>query len=192
MSGFGWKAGIGTASRLLPGPLEGYRLGALVLTNTGRARDLRVDGVPVGRYLRPPKQAPESGGSIIILLATDAPLESRQLHRVAKRATFGLARMGGIADHGSGDFVIAFSTGNRISARGEPSIRGRGLVAETDLTGLFRAAVEATEEAILNSLLRSETLEGREGVRREAIPIEELLQVLERYADRGQSGGIAR
>jgi D-aminopeptidase len=181
MTGFGWKAGIGTASRLLPGPLEGYCLGALVLTNTGSARDLRVDGVPVGRHLLPPRQAPPPGGSIIMVLATDAPLESRQLHRIAKRAGFGLARIGGIADHGSGDFVIAFSTGNRICARGEQRISGRGLVAEADLSGLFRAAIEATEEAILNSILRAETLAGRGGAQRVAIPVEELLQVLQRH-----------
>lgn len=180
MTGFGWKAGIGTASRLLPGPLEGYRLGALVLTNTGSAKDLRVDGGPVGRHLRPPKQAPPPGGSIIMVLATDAPLESRQLQRIAKRAGFGLARVGGIADHGSGDFVIAFSTGNRITARGEQGIGGCRPVAEADLSGLFRAAIEATEEAILNSLLRAETLVGREGTRRVAIPVEGLVDALRR------------
>lgn len=181
MTGFNWKAGIGTASRLLSGALQGYRLGALVLNNTGSARDLRVDGVPVGRHLRPPDQPPPPGGSIIIVLATDAPLESRQLHRIAKRATFGLARAGGIADHGSGDFVLAFTTGNRISAKGEQRLTGKGLVAETDIGGLFRAAIETTEEAILNSLLQAETMVGRDNVIRPAIPIDELLEVLRRY-----------
>lgn len=177
MTGFGWKAGIGTASRLLPGALEGYLLGALVLTNTGSARDLRVDGLPVGRHLCPTEQPPPDG-SIIILLATDAPLESRQLHRIAKRAAFGLARVGGIADHGSGDFVIAFSTGTRISARGEQYTTGGGLIAETELSGLFRATIETVEEAIIHSLLRAETMVGRDDIERLGIPIGELMEVL--------------
>lgn len=177
MTGFGWKAGIGTASRLLPGTLAGHVLGALVLTNTGSARDLRVDGIPVGRSLRPPEQPPP-GGSIIIVLATDAPLDSRQLHRLAKRAAFGLARVGGIADHGSGDFVIAFSTGNRLSARGQQRLASPGLVAETELSVLFRATIETVEEAILNSILRAETMLGRDGSQRLGIPIEQLQQVL--------------
>ncbi|MEN6641456.1 MAG: P1 family peptidase [Armatimonadia bacterium] len=177
MTGFGWKAGIGTASRLLPGALDGYVLGSLVLTNTGSARDLRVDGVPVGRHLRPPAQ-PLPAGSIIIVLATDAPLDSRQLHRLAKRAAFGLARVGGIADHGSGDFVIAFSTGNRLSARGEQRLFAPALVPETELSSLFRATIETVEEAILNSLLRAETMVGRDALKRLALPLDELSAVL--------------
>lgn len=180
MTGFGWKAGVGTASRRLPGAQADYLLGALVLTNTGSARDLRVDGVPVGRALQPPEQPPPPGGSIIIVLATDAPLDARQLHRVGKRAAFGLGRIGGLADHGSGDFVLAFSTGHRLSARGESRLSGP-LVPESELSGLFRATVEAVEEAILNSLLRAETLVGRDGVVRPALPPAELTALLSRH-----------
>ncbi|MEN6548043.1 MAG: P1 family peptidase [Armatimonadia bacterium] len=187
MTGFGWKAGIGTASRLLPGALDGYVLGSLVLTNTGSARDLRVDGVPVGRHLRPPAQ-PLPAGSIIIVLATDAPLDSRQLRRLAKRAAFGLARVGGIADHGSGDFVIAFSTGNRLSARGEQRLLAPALVPETELSSLFRATIETVEEAILNSLFRAETMVGRDALKRLALPLDELSAVLRTHGGAPRNG----
>ena len=165
MTGFGWKGGIGTTSRLC-GP-EAYTLGALVLNNTGEPADLRIGDIPVGRHLLPP--APDKGlaGSIMIILATNAPVSSRQLGRIARRATFGLARTGGIAHHSSGDYVIAFST-----------LRPPSSFPEADLTPLFRAAIESTEEAIVNSLLRAETLVGRDGNTRYALPIEELKRLL--------------
>jgi len=176
MSGFGWKGGIGTASRLVDADWGSCTLGALVLTNTGEAPDLCFDGIPIGRHLLPDPSpiltpSPPGDGSIMILLATDAPLSSRQLGRIAGRSAFGLARTGGIAAHGSGDFCIAFSTGNRFSISGHQSATPSSFVPEAQLTPLFRAAVEATEEAIVNSILRAETSIGRDGNSRQAIPI---------------------
>lgn len=167
MRGFGWKGGIGTASRVCR-CLEGtFTIGVFVLTNTGDPRELRIGGVQVGRYLLPPGDESHSGGSIMIVVATDAPVTSRQLGRIARRAAFGLGRAGGIASHGSGDFVIAFANS------GQPP----GL-DDANLTPLFRGVVEATEEAIVNSLLRAETLVGRDGNTCYAIPIEEVKSLL--------------
>ena len=186
MTGFGWKGGIGTASRRIDADWGAGTLGALVLTNTGDAPDLCFDGIPIGRHLQPepspqPAAFPTGDGSIMILLATDAPLSARQLGRIARRSAFGLARAGGIAAHGSGDFCIAFSTGNRISISGHQSAPPSGFVPEAQLTSLFRAAVEATEEAIVNSILRSETLTGRDGNSRQGIPIDRVTELVESY-----------
>lgn len=184
MSGFGFKAGIGTASRVLPTEDGEYVVGALVLTNTGSPGDFRIDGVPVGRELQAQSDAPEGGeGSIILLVATDAPVSSRQLARIAKRATFGLARAGGIAGHGSGDFVIAFSTANRISPCSGLTCTHE-IVVEGRITPLFRATIEATEEAIVNSVLRAHTVVGRNGHIRRAIPIDRVVDTIGRYVHR--------
>jgi len=181
MSGFGWKGGVGTSSRSLskePKELGGFTLGVLVVTNTGAARDLRIDGIPIGRHLTPQKQFQVKCGSIMIIVATDAPLSSRQLGRIAKRAAFGLARTGATASHGSGDFVIAFSTNNRISTSGQQSVTPQGFIAETQLSWFFRAVIESTEEAIINSILRAETMVGRDGNTRYGIPIEQVVEIL--------------
>ena len=180
MSGFGWKAGIGTASRVVQAEGAAYTVGALVLTNTGAASDLRIDGFPIGQHLTPEEISEERPGSIMIIVATDAPLSHRQLTRVARRATFGLARTGAIASHGSGDFVIAFSTANRIGT--PPPTEGVSFPTfhdEGTLTHLFRAVIEATEESIINSLLKSHTVVGRDGNVRHGIPIRRVLEILE-------------
>lgn len=175
MSGFGYKAGIGTASRVLTTEQGTFTLGALVLMNTGAPGDLRVDGAPVGRRLRAQVATGEAGsGSIIIVLATDAPLSSRQLGRVARRAPFGLARTGAIAAHGSGDFAIAFSTSTRRGTTPQQRL------ADATLTPFFQATIECVEEAILRSLLKAESMTGRDGHTREAIPLEALRQALGR------------
>jgi len=167
---------------LLPKDLGNFTLGALVLTNTGAATDLRIDGVPVGSELTPNSYSPSpTAGSIMIIIATDAPLSSRQLGRVAKRAAFGLARTGATASHGSGDFVIAFSTGNRICASGKQSATPNEFIPEPQLSLLFRAAIEATEEAIINSILRAETIVGRDGNTLVGIPIEQVIAIMEKY-----------
>lgn len=168
MRGFGWKTGIGTASRMVEYGKVPFTVGALVLTNTGEAQELRIGGVQVGRHLLPPPQntVPLSG-SIMIVLGTDAPVSSRQLGRMARRASFGLARVGAIAAHDSGDFVIAFS-----NSANPPSIE------EQEITTFFRAVVESVEEAIVNSILRAETLAGRDGNIRHAIPIDPLKALL--------------
>jgi D-aminopeptidase len=179
MSGFGWKAGIGTASRVAQVGKAAYTVGALVLTNTGAASDLRIDGFPVGQRLTPEDISEERPGSIMIIVATDAPLSHRQLTRVAKRATFGLARTGAIASHGSGDFVIAFSAANRIGgALSEEGTSPSIFHDEGALTLLFRAVIEATEESIINSLLKAHTVVGRDGNVRHGIPIRRIVEIL--------------
>ena len=159
---FGWKGGIGTSSRLLP---DGRTVGVLVQSNYGG--NLVVDGAPVWKSLKPP--ARDSGdGSIMMIVATDAPLDARQLKRVARRATFGLARTGSSGSHGSGDFVIAFST-NR-----------EGGFEESALSPYFQAAIEATEEAIYNSLLQARTTTGHNGSKVDELPVEQLKELLNR------------
>jgi D-aminopeptidase len=175
MSGFGFKAGIGTSSR----KVAARTVGVLVLTNTGAAGELRIDGIPVGAELARRRGAgPGPGdGSIIILMATDAPLSSRQLGRLARRGGFGLARAGATAAHGSGDFVLAFSS----TARARPSAPR---VPEEAMSELFAATIEATEEAIVRSLLAARTTRGRAGHVREALPLDEVAAIARRYRPR--------
>jgi D-aminopeptidase len=190
MTGFGWKGGIGTSSRKVAVEGRDFTVGSLVLTNTGSAKELRIDGVPFGRELTPDADSP-AHGSIMILIATDAPLSSRQLGRIARRGAFGLARTGGTASHSSGDFVIAFTNGNRISPSGVHSIQPDALIPEPMLTTFFAAAIDSVEEAIVNSMLRSETLVGRDGNERIGIPIDRLKGVISRHRHdvKGGQGG---
>lgn len=181
---FGFKGGIGTASRRLPAELGGYTVGALVLGNFGRREQLTIAGVPVGRLLRdwrPPSPGVERG-SVIVVLATDAPLLDRALRRLARRGALGLARTGSIAGHGSGDFVLAFSNAIRIPHEpAEPVLQLPHLVESGRLIdALFQAAVEATEEAVVNALFRAETMVGRDGHTAHALPLEETLELLRR------------
>jgi len=180
----GWKGGIGTSSRKLPSELGGFTLGVLVQSNFGG--DFTLDGVPVWRELRglPSEPPPSVGhhGSCMIVVATDAPLDSRQLGRLARRAVLAMARAGSSSSNGSGDYVIAFPTTNRPSAArlaaGPPSLLPP---SEEELSPLFEAAIEATEEAIDNSILRATTVHGRDGHVVPAIPIEKLREVMEKY-----------
>ena len=179
----GWKGGIGTSSRKLPSEHGGFTLGVLVQSNFGG--DFTLDGVPVWRELRGlPSQPPSVShhGSCMIVVATDAPLDSRQLGRLAKRAVLGMARAGSSGSNGSGDYVIAFSTTNRSSAQrftaGTPS---PPRPSEEELSPLFEAAIEATEEAIDNSILRATTVHGRDGHVVPAIPIDKLREVMRKY-----------
>jgi len=174
---FGWKGGIGTSSRRLPTERGGFTVGVLVQTNF--SGQLTIDGVPVWRTLQPERpRTPSEDGSCMIVVATDAPLDARQLRRLAARAIHGMARTGSSGSHGSGDYVIAFSTTNRYFA--DPSATGpRPPVArEDDLSPLFQAVIEATEEAIYNSLLRATTVRGRDGHTAEAIPLDQLRTLL--------------
>lgn len=176
---FGWKGGIGTASRKLPESMGGYTVGVLVQTNFGG--NLQIAGVSVGEKLGkyPFKDALEkSDGSCMIVVATDAPVLDRNLERIAQRAMMGLAKTGGIASNGSGDYVIAFSTakGLRIPYRSESGkLETSASLRNDDMTGLFLATIEATEEAIINSLFAAETMIGKEGHRVEALPKEQVL-----------------
>jgi D-aminopeptidase len=180
---FGWKGGIGTASRKLPARYGGWILGVLVQTNFGGV--LTIDGAPVGRELgrydfKPDGDA-QAGGSCMIVVATDAPLTPRDLKRLAARAVFGLARTGSSYSHGSGDYAIAFSSAPEARVRhGEAAPRARLLLPGEALSPLFEAALEATEEAVYNSLFRATTVTGN-GVTAEAIPIDRVVDVLRRY-----------
>ena len=167
MTGFGWKSGIGTSSRICESLHGDYTVGIIVLCNMGDPRDLRIDGMQIGRYLMPPGVNDESGGSISFVVATDAPVTARQLNRMAKRAHLGLARAGGVVSHGSGTTTLAFS-----NSSDKPQID------DAHLTVLFRGVVESAEEAIINSLLGSETLSGRDGNVRHSIPSERLKNIL--------------
>lgn len=181
---FGWKGGIGTSSRHLSEKEGGFMIGVLVQTNFGGR--LTIAGVPVWKELQPPEQQSrnsdsparnEADGSCMIVIATDAPLDARQLRRLAARAFLGMARTGSTGSNGSGDFAIAFSTTNRIAfgaARG-PAI---SLLGEDALSPLFEAVVDATEEAIYNSLLKAQTVRGHHGHVAEAIPIDRLRAIL--------------
>lgn len=182
MSAFELKGGIGSSSRITPKQQGGYTVGALVLSNFGLLPDLIIDGVPVGRHLSEQMGSKAGGdGSIIIIIATDAPVTSRQLKRMAKRATHGLARTGSISSHGSGDIVIAFSTAGRVPHYREDVRAPAGQVFEEDLTWLFRATAESTEEAILNSLFRAETVVGRDGNKRIALPLDQTRRIIDEY-----------
>jgi len=179
----GFKGGIGTASRRLPERMGGWTVGVLVQTNFGGI--LSINGAPVGRELgRFAYQSSLSRseeGSCMIVVATDAPLLSRNLKRLAARAILGLARCGGFCSNGSGDYVIAFSThpACRISSR--EKIRSPREVGNDSMSPLFLAAVEATEEAVLNSLFMAETTTGRNGRAVEALPVEKTLEICQKY-----------
>ncbi len=206
---FGWKGGIGTSSRVLPEALGGYSVGVLVQSNYGGI--LTMDGAPVGKELgrysfqryvegegtrvgglerageaeRPEEDGrgiPDAdGGSIMMVVATDAPLSSRNLERLARRALMGLARTGSSGGNGSGDYVLAFSTAQevrRTSSRGPREILD---LPNDDMAGLFQAAIETTEEAIYNSLLMATDVTGRNGRTARALPLDEVLEVLRRF-----------
>lgn len=177
---FGWKGGIGTSSRKLPESLGGYTVGVLVQTNFGG--NLQIGGVPVGEKLGiyPFKDALEkSDGSCMIVIATDAPVLDRNLERMAKRAMMGLAKTGGIASNGSGDYVIAFSTAENLRipyVKPNLELEKAEFLQNDDMTSLFLAVIEATEEAIINSLFAAETMEGKEGRIVEKLPTEKVLE----------------
>jgi len=173
---FGWKGGIGTSSRLLPVTPGGYTLGALVQTNFGGV--LQVDGIPVGRklgqyYLKDELNNASADGSVMIVIATDAPLSDRNLKRLAKRALAGLARTGASMSNGSGDYVIAFSTNDAVRRTPErrAAVWSYPELPNDLMSPLFQSAIEATEEAIYNSLCMAETMTGYRGATIHALPI---------------------
>jgi D-aminopeptidase len=182
---FGWKGGVGTSSRRLPDSLGGYTVGILVQSNFGGV--LQIRGAPVGRelgqyYLREQLDRADADGSIMIVVATDAPLDARNLERLASRAILGLARTGSPMTNGSGDYVIAFSTAESVRRTPErrATLHGVDLVPNDRISPLFQAAVEATEEAILNSLFRATTTDGHRGTI-EALPMDRTLEILRRH-----------
>lgn len=182
----GFKGGIGTSSRILPTQVGGYTVGVLVQSNFGGI--LRVDGVPVGEELGVHKfsnadRLYEEDGSCMIVIATDAPLDSRNLERLAKRAMFGLARTGGIASNGSGDFVICFSTfeQNRVPYQTTDDLMSQKVLQNEKLDYLFEAVIEATEEAIINSLFTAKTIRGFQGHEMKSIPVDEVIKIMKKY-----------
>jgi len=188
-SAFGWKGGIGTSSRVLPETLGGYTVGALVQSNFGGV--LTIDGLRVGERVgriafqdawiggQDALTPPEDDGSCMIVLATDAPVSPHHLERMARRAVMGLARTGSFMHHGSGDFVIAFSTRNPEPYRKPAPTTTVELLHGDFVSPLFLATVEAVEEAVLNSLLAATTVTGRDGHTVEALPLEPLRQMIE-------------
>jgi len=199
----GFKAGIGTSSRMVPDDQGGYTVGVLVQSNFGGI--LTINGAPVGQELNnhylassatneseteqladasiTPGYDFDVDGSIMIVVATDAPITSRNLERLAKRAFLGIVRVGGFASNGSGDYVIAFSTSPdvRINTDSDGDIIAMNELKNSAMTPLFLAAVEATEEAILNSLFLAETMSGENGRTMKALPVNEVLEILKKY-----------
>ena len=203
-SAFGWKGGIGTSSRRLPQSLGGYTVGALVQSNYGGV--LVMDGIPVGEeldryYLRDQLRGGDDAagddsldnpdGSIMMVVATDAPIRSLGLTRLARRVMLGLARTGATSSHGSGDFVIAFSSAESLRSgfRSDAPTEAGAVLRGDRLSPLFQAAIEATEEAVYNSMLKATTVVGKDGNTREAISIEDLLEVGRKYNRLHPPGG---
>ena len=187
-SAFGWKGGIGTSSRKLPQSLGGYTVGALIQSNYGGV--LQMDGLPLGKelgryYLKSAVEDADNSpdGSIMMVIATDAPVRSDALYRIAKRAMLGLARTGATSSNGSGDYVIAFSTAPELRSRhrSDDLTEGAAVMRQGDLSPLFQATIEATEEAIYNSLLKAVDVVGKNGRRRDALPIDRVLEIKKKY-----------
>jgi D-aminopeptidase len=189
---FGWKGGIGTSSRVIPASLGGYTVGVLVQTNFGGI--LTINGAPVGKelgqyYLKNqveggerragPPNGESPDGSCMIVVATDAPIDARNLERLASRALLGMGRTGSSGSNGSGDYVIAFSTQNRV--RSNERVRQVTTLGNDAMSPLLEAVIEATEEAIYNSLFKATTVVGRDGNKAEALPIDRVVEVLKRY-----------
>lgn len=182
---FNFKGGIGTASRKFPTELGSYTVGVLVQSNFGGV--LEINGAPVGKelkqYFLSEYFKDKADGSCMIVVATDAPLDSRNLERLAKRAFLGLGKTGGIASNGSGDYVIAFSTApeNRVKHTTTGLTQNLTVLHNDAMSGLFMAAIEATEEAILNSMFMATTTEGKDGHKIEALPLDKVLPILKKY-----------
>jgi D-aminopeptidase len=182
-----FKGGIGTSSRMLPPEQGGWTVGALVQANYGWREHLHIDGVPVGREIPltevpSPRGAPAGDGSIIIVVATDAPLLPHQCTRLAQRATIGLARVGGNGDNGSGDLFLAFSTGNRgLAPRGVPDPVAVRMLPNDAISPLFAAVADATQEAIVNALCMATTMVGVDGRTSHALPLDRLQEAMRKH-----------
>ena len=180
-----FKGGTGTASRVIEmkdksGPARTYTIGALVQANCGRRPQLTIAGVPVGKEI-PGEVYKEESGSIIIVIATDAPLLPHQLKRLAKRASLGLARTGSISGNGSGDLFIAFSTANAGAANPEPLTHSVETIPNDSMDRIFTAVVQATEEAIINALVDNQAMTGRDNHRVDALPHDRMRALLRKY-----------
>ena len=184
MISYGFKAGTGTSSRQLPEAAGGYTVGVLVQSNHGRRSRLTIAGAPVGREIPDllPKPGPyaDGQGSIIVVVATDAPLLPSQLDRVARRAALGVGRVGGAGENSSGDIFLAFSTANPGAGRAE-GLASLAMLPNERIDPILQATVDATEEAIVNALVAAETLTGADGNTVHALPHDRLREILKRY-----------
>jgi len=184
MRGIGYKAGVGSASRVVEYDGRRVTLGVLAVVNTGDVKNLRIGGLPIGKYLSSQKSAEREKGSIILVLATDGDFTSRQLHRLAVRVGHGLARTGMVSGHSSGDYAIAFSTAAAPElSRRKPSkgysARQR-YIREEDITPFFEAVIEATEEAFIDGILTASTMDGGDGHVVESLDTQALMEILAR------------
>lgn len=187
MTAYQFKGGIGTSSRVVETRQGTYTLGVLVQANYGGRRLLRIAGVPVGKEITDLMPEVDRGGgndedgSIIIVVATNAPILPHQLKRLAKRASLGLGRNGSIASNGSGDIFIAFSTAHSAIGTEEGGLYDLKMLGNADLNPLFEATVQATEEAVINAMVAAETMTGVNGNRVYALPHDRLREVLKKY-----------
>jgi D-aminopeptidase len=185
MTCFAFKGGIGTSSRKVPSEAGHYTVGVLVMTNFGHMRDLRIDGVAVGRMLEPEYEhltkRTQSYGSIIAVVATDAPLLSPQIQRLCKRAALGIGRAGSHAEHGSGEIIVGFSTGNKVPRETKKMTTRVEVLLDPSLGNLYEATMEATEEAIFNALCASPDMVGYDGRLVPALPLRKVQALMARY-----------
>ncbi len=177
-----FKGGIGTSSRKLPNEMGGYTVGVLVMSNFGNNRDLRIDGLRMGEFFeeffKGKNIRKENYGSIIVVVATDAPLMSIQLNRLAKRAALGVGRVGSYADHGSGEIILSFSTANKIPRETKKMINKVKFLLDQKIGPLYEAVIDATEEAILNALFMAEDTIGNNGNTAYAIPLDDIQHIM--------------
>jgi len=178
---FEFKGGTGTASRELPEKLGGYTVGVLVQCNFGTRHLLRIAGTPVGYEIPGNHTRDDDTGSIIVVVATDAPLLPTQMKRIAKRVTLGLGRLGSISGDGSGDIFIAFSTANAGAGLEQKKPVALQMLPNDRMDALFEATVQATEEAVVNALVAARTMTGANGHTVEALPHDRLREVLKKY-----------
>jgi len=179
MVAFGYKGGIGNSSRIIDYNGCRFTLGCLVLANFGERKSLRINGIPVGKDL-PTWEKNKNDGSIMVILATDIPLDNRQLQRICQRAPLGLGLTGSVLGHGSGDFVLAFSTTNIRSRTGELIYMSKKVREKGEfLNKVFQGVVEAVAQAVYDALLQAETMTGRDNRRVEALPVEKIMEILQ-------------
>ena len=182
MRSYGFKAGVGTASRMMKVEDQTYTLGVLVNANGGRRHQLRIDGVPVGEEITDLTPERHRDGSFIIVIATDAPLAHRQLLNLARRATHGLARTGTPSTVSSGEFVVAFSTANIVPSSSEASLMSVKMLHNSRMDVFYQCVIEATEEAVINAMTMAVTTTGKDGNVVHAIPLDRLRALMKKYS----------
>ncbi len=177
-----FKAGIGTSSRRLPHHDGGYTIGVLVMSNFGKMRDLRLDGIPIGEIIiqrfRDKRLRDSVAGSIIVVVATNAPLSAHQVARLCKRSALGIGRVGSFAEHGSGEIIVGFSTANAVPRETNKMIYKMKILLDRAIDPLYRAVEEATEEAILNSMFMADTLDGHSDNVAYSLPINDVMEIV--------------